>query len=172
MCVVCLFVVTEAYTYIENTPSKAVKVELIKTLKEVCAGKMYVEAEDARLHLMLALIYEEEGDLSAACDMIQDVHVETYGALSKQEKAEYILQQIRLNLLRKDFIRALIQSRKMNRKIIEEEGFEAIKVDFYSMMVEYHRHEKDAWEICQCYYKVLLICRSYHCKSKVQLCVS
>jgi 26S proteasome regulatory subunit N5 len=51
---------------------------------DVCAGKMYVEAEDARLHLMLALIHEEDGDLAAACDMIQDVHVETYGALSKQ----------------------------------------------------------------------------------------
>lgn len=50
---------------------------------DVCAGKMYVEAEDARLHLMLALIQEEDGDIGAACDMIQDVHVETYGALSK-----------------------------------------------------------------------------------------
>ena len=43
--------------------------------------------------------------------MIQDVHVETYGSLSKKEKAEYILQQIRLNLLKKDYVRALIQSR-------------------------------------------------------------
>lgn len=115
---------------------------------------MYVEAEDARLHLMLALIYEEDGDLGAACDMIQDVHVETYGALSKLEKAQYILQQIRLNLLRRDYARALIQSRKMNRKVIEEEGFEEVKVEFYSMMVEYYRHEHDAWEMAQCYFKV------------------
>ena len=51
------------------------------------------------------------GDITGACDMIQDVHVETYGSLSKKEKAEYILQQIRLNLLKKDYVRALIQSR-------------------------------------------------------------
>lgn len=70
------------------------------------------------------------------------------------EKAEYILQQIRLNLLRKDYIRALIQSRKMNRKIIEEEGFENVKLEFYRMMVEYHRHERDSWEMCQCYFKI------------------
>ena len=121
---------------------------------DVCAGKMYVEAEDARLHLMLALIYEEDGDLEAACDMIQDVHVETYGALSKLEKAQYILQQIRLNLLRRDYVRAMIQSRKMNRKVIEEEGFEEVKVEFYKLMLEYYRHDHDTWEMAQCYYKV------------------
>jgi 26S proteasome regulatory subunit N5 len=110
-------VVAEAMKYIEETPSVEVKIELIKTLKEICAGKMYVEGESAQLHLMLALILEEQGDISGACDMIQDVHVETYGALTKKEKAEYILEQIRLNLRKKDYVRALIQSRKMNRKV-------------------------------------------------------
>ena len=51
--------------------------------------------------------------------MIQDVHVETYGSLSKKEKAEYILQQIRLNLLKKDYVRALIQSRYATKVVID-----------------------------------------------------
>ena len=124
------------------------------TLKEVCAGKMFVEAESARLHLRLALLHEEDGDIGAACDMIQDVHVETFGSVSRKEKAEYILQQIRLNLLRRDFVRALIQSRKMNRKVIEEAGFEDVKREFFEMMVGYHTHERDAWEISLCYFKL------------------
>lgn len=147
-------IVMEALTYVDSTPSKEIKVDLIKTLMEICEGKIYVEAECARLHLMLALMLEEDGDLTGACDNIQDVHVETYGSLSKKEKAEYILQQVRLNLLRKDYIRALIQCRKMNRKTIEEEGFEDVKVKFYTMMVEYHVQEKDSWEICQSYFKI------------------
>jgi len=147
-------IVEEAYTYLEQCPSVQTKAELATTLKEVVDGKIYVEAQSARLHLMLALILEEQNDIGGACDMIQDVHVETYGSISKLEKAEYILEQIRLNLLRKDFIRAMIQSRKMNRKTIEEEGFEKVKISFYNMMVEYHTKEKDAWEICQCYYKI------------------
>lgn len=110
-------IVAEAYTYIDSAPSKEIKVELIKTLKEICEGKIYVEGESAQLHLMLALMLENDGDISGACDMIQDVHVETYGSLSKKEKAEYILQQIRLNLRNKDYIRSIIQSRKMNRKV-------------------------------------------------------
>jgi hypothetical protein len=63
------------------------------------------------LIIMISLSIPKGGDISGACDMIQDVHVETYGSLSKKEKAEYILQQIRLNLLKKDYVRALIQSR-------------------------------------------------------------
>ena len=147
-------IVEEAFSYIDVTPTLDIRIELIKTLKDICDGKIYVEAESARLHLKLAHIYEEGGDVAKACDMIQDVHVETYGALSKKEKAEYILEQIRLNLLKKDFVRALIQSRKMNRKVIEEAGFEQVKVSFYTMLIEYYTNEKDTWEICQCYYKI------------------
>ena len=73
------------------------------------------------------MIMEEQGDIAGACAMIQDVHVETYGSLSKKAKADYILQQIRLNLLMKDYVRALIQSRKMNRQLLEEVGFEDTK---------------------------------------------
>ena len=146
--------VAEVLTYLDAAPSVDVKIDLIKALKDVCDGKIYVEGESARLHMMLAVIYEQRGDVGAACDMIQDVHIETYGSLSKKEKAEYILEQIRLNLLKKDYIRAIIQSRKMNRKTIEETGFEEIKIKYYNMMIEYHTQENNTWEICQCYYKV------------------
>jgi len=147
-------VVEEGMSYIDSTPNIDVRMDLIKTLMDICEAKIYVEAESARLHMMLSLIYETSGDLTKACDMIQDVHVETYGSLTKKEKAEYILQQIRLNLLRKDYVRALIQSRKMNRKIIEEADFGEIKLSFYKMMIEYHSYELNTWEICQCYYKI------------------
>jgi 26S proteasome regulatory subunit N5 len=152
-------VVEEALMYVEQTPGRGEKVALIETLKEVCEGKMYLEAESARLHLLLALIFESEGRVGDACDIIQDVHVETYGSLSRREKAEYIIQQVRLNLRRKDFVRALIHSRKMNRRTLEESGGEAaldgVKVAFYSLMVEYHLlHGRDYWEVANCYYKV------------------
>ena len=115
-------IVEEATKYLEETPSLDIKIELIKTLKDICEGKMYVEAESANLHLTLALIMETQGDIAGACAMIQDVHVETYGSLSKKAKADYILEQVRLNLLQKDYVRALIQSRKMNRQLLDEEG--------------------------------------------------
>ena len=147
-------VVEEAYAYLEQCPTVAAKSDLATTLKEVCEGKIYVEAQSAHLHMMLAHILEEQGDIGGACDMIQDVHVETYGAISKLDKHVYILEQIRLNLLRKDYVRTMIQSRKVMAKAIAAPGFEEIKVKFYNMMVEYYTHEKDIWEICQCYYHI------------------
>ena len=108
-------IVNEAMTYLDETPSKEEKISLIKTLMAICEGKIYVEAESARLHLILAFIYEQDGDINAACATIQDVHVETYGSIPREEKAEYIYHQTRFNILNKDFVRALIQSRKMNR---------------------------------------------------------
>ena len=154
---VIVSVVAEALVYVNDAPSLEEKIELIKALKDVCDGKIYVEGESAHLHFMLSKIYEDKGDIDGACDIIQDVHVETYGSLSKKEKAEYILEQMRLNLLKKDFIRTLIHSRKMNTKIIEEEGLSEIKIKFYTMMIEYYTTEKNAWEICQAYYKVNII---------------
>jgi hypothetical protein len=35
------------------------KIDLIKALKDICEGKMYVEGESAQLHLTLAKIMEE-----------------------------------------------------------------------------------------------------------------
>ena len=39
--------------------------------------------------------------------------METYGSLDKKEKLEFILEQIRLTLAKKDFIRAFIMARKV-----------------------------------------------------------
>jgi 26S proteasome regulatory subunit N5 len=147
-------IVEEAIAYIDTCSVKADKIELIKTLRDITEGKMYVEAECARMHLKLAHIYESDGDIEAACTEIQDVHVETYGSLPKKEKAEYIIEQIRVNMVRKDYIRALIQSRKMNEKLLQGDDFNEIRLKFYTLMVDYFTYEKNAWEISQAYYKV------------------
>lgn len=162
-------VVGEAMSYLDATPSIEVKLELLNTLRDICDGKIYVERESAQLHFILSKIYEDQGDTGKACDIIQDVHVETYGTLSKLEKANYILEQIRLNLLRKDYIRTAIHSSKMNRKTLEEAGFESVKVKFYTMLIEYYLVEKNIWEICQAYYHVS--CFYVHQKALIAIVV-
>jgi len=151
---VIVAVVAEATSYLELVPTVETRIDLIKALKEVCDGKIYVEGESARLHFLLSKIYEARGDIDAACEIIQDVHVETYGSLSKKEKAEYILEQMRITLVKKDYIRALIHSRKMNTKTLEEAGFADVKIKYYTMLVEYYSQDRNAWEISQAYYKV------------------
>lgn len=123
-------------------------------LRDITDGKIYLEAERARLTRALAIIKEQNGDLAGAADVLQEVHVETYGSLSKKEKVEFILEQMRLTLAKKDYVRAYIVGNKINRKALGEEGMEAYKVRFFELMAEYHRHEKDAYELSKDYHAI------------------
>ena len=75
--------------------------------------------------------------------------METYGALSKREKVEFILEQMRLTLAKKDYVRAAIVAGKVSRKYLLEESMEEYKVRFYTLMAEYHRHAKDAFQLAK-----------------------
>ena len=150
-------IVAEGMGYLLDCPSREVRVSLIQALKDVCDTKIYVEGESAKLHMMLALMYEEDGDVNKACEEVQDVHVETYGSLSKAEKCTYINEQVRLNLKNNDYIRAKIHSRKMNRKTIDEKAFAEIKFNYYSLMIDYHLHERELRDLALSFEKLFEI---------------
>jgi 26S proteasome regulatory subunit N5 len=85
-------------------------------------AQIFVEVERARLTRLLARIAEERGNPQEAAEIMQEVAVETYGALSKEEKVAFILEQVRLVLERGDFTRAQILAKKINaRTFIERE---------------------------------------------------
>ena len=86
--------------------------------------------------------------------MLQEVHVETYGSLSKREKVEFILEQMRLTLGKKDYVRAAIVAGKVSRKHLQEDNMEEYKVKFYTLMAEYHRHDKDAFNLAKDYHAI------------------
>jgi len=130
---------------------KEKKLELIGTLSEVTDGKIFVEVEKARLTGMLAKIKEEEGDAEEAANLLQEVQVESFGAMDRREKTEYILNQMRLVLLKKDYIRTQIISKKLNPKLLEVEDFQDLKVQYYEYMVRYWLHEKKFLEVSKAY---------------------
>ncbi len=61
---------------------------------------------------------------------------------------------MRLTLGKKDYIRAHIVGNKINRKNLAEEGMEKEKIKFFTLMSEYHRHEKDAFELSKDYFAI------------------
>lgn len=144
-------------SYLDATPDVETKRNLIVTLRDITDGKIFVETERARLTRTLSHLLEAEGKVAEACDIIQDVHVETYGSLDKQEKLEFILEQIRLTLAKKDFIRTYIIAKKVTKKLLEGEdpALQALKLKFYRLMIEYHSlAEKEAFEIAQHYHSI------------------
>jgi 26S proteasome regulatory subunit N5 len=86
--------------------------------------------------------------------VLQEVHVETYGSLSKRDKVEFILEQMRLTLAKKDYVRATIVTGKISRKHLKEENMEEYKVKFYTLIAIKHRHDKDALELAKDYHAI------------------
>lgn len=166
--------VQQAMQYIDETPDLDTRVELIKTLNNVSAGKIYVEIERARLVRKLAKIKEEQGLVAEAADLMQEVAVETFGAMAKTEKIAFILEQVRLCLDRKDYMRAQILSRRISPKgfeagtlkekkkpkegdnVVEEAPSDIpslleLKRIYYELMIRYYSHNNDYLEICRSY---------------------
>ncbi|KAJ6996742.1 hypothetical protein NC653_013364 [Populus alba x Populus x berolinensis] len=166
--------VQQAMQYIDETPDLDTRVELIKTLNSVSAGKIYVEIERARLIRKLGKIKEEQGLTAEAADLMQEVAVETFGAMAKTEKIAFILEQVRLCLDRQDYVRAQILSRKISPRVFDadtskskkkpKEGDNVVeeapadipsllelKRIYYELMIRYYSHDNDYLEICRCY---------------------
>ncbi|KAK1317449.1 hypothetical protein QJS10_CPA05g01951 [Acorus calamus] len=166
--------VQQAMQYIDETPDIETRIELIKTLNSVSAGKIYVEIERARLIKKLAKIKEEQGLIAEAADLMQEVAVETFGAMAKTEKIAFILEQVRLCLDRQDYVRAQILSRKISTRVFDadpskekkrpKEGDNMVedapadipsllelKRIYYELMIRYHSHNSDYLEICRSY---------------------
>ncbi|XP_069122843.1 26S proteasome non-ATPase regulatory subunit 12-like [Argopecten irradians] len=145
--------IQEAYTYVEKTPpgNMDVKLKLIDTLRTVTAGKIYVEIERARLTRTLAKIKEDSGKVTEAADILQELQVETFGSMEKKEKVEFILEQMRLCLAKKDYIRTQIISKKISSKFFEEAGTTELKLKYYQLMIELDEHEGSYLAICKHY---------------------
>jgi len=129
---------------------------LMDTLLSVIDGRIFVEKQRARLVLKLAHIREKEGKISEAAKILQEVQVETFGAMKKKEKTEYILEQMRVCLLKKDFVRTQIISKKIHPKVLQDPAveFQKLKIRFNELMVQYYAQAHNHIEIAKAYHQI------------------
>lgn len=120
-------------------------------MNEVTEGKIFVEVEKARLTKMLATMKEEDGNIEEAANLLQEVQVEAFGAMEPRDKTEYILNQMRLVIAKKDFVRTQIISKKLNPKLLENPDLQDLKIQFYKYMVQYWLHEKKYLDVSKSY---------------------
>ncbi|XP_017465792.1 PREDICTED: 26S proteasome non-ATPase regulatory subunit 12 [Rhagoletis zephyria] len=131
--------IQECCTYVDKTPDKATKLKLIDTLRTVTEGKIYVEIERARLTKILADIKEADGDIAGAASVMEELQVETYGSMDKREKVELILEQMRLCLLKEDFVSTQIIAKKISIKFFDDPAQHDLKLKFYNLMIRLDR---------------------------------
>lgn len=119
----------------------------IETIRTISAGKMKVEVVRAQLTKTLAKMKEDQNKLKEACTILQEETPESYTTMEYRMKTEYLLEQVRLCLLTKDYVRANIIAKKVDRKKLEQ--LEDAKVVFYTQLLDYYTHEKDALELAR-----------------------
>jgi len=141
--------IAKCCTFLDSIEDKPTMLKLIDTLRTVTAGKIYVENERARLTHRLALIHEKDDNVAEAAKIMQELQVETYGSMERKEKVELILEQMRLCLAIKDFIRTQIISKKISTRFFEDAKYSDLKLKFYRYMIELGQHECDYLDICR-----------------------
>lgn len=143
--------VQEACTYVDQIINMESKLKLIDTLRTVTAGKIYVEIERARLTRKLATIKESQGSIEEATSVLLELQVETYGSMDKREKIEFLLEQMRCCLIKGDYIRTQIISRKISLRAFEDETFHDLKLKFYELMIKLDLHDSNYFNVCKHY---------------------
>ena len=75
--------------------------------------------------------------------------------MERREKTDFILEQIRLCLAKKDYTRALILSRKINIKFFEDVANQDLKLRYYNLMIEHAIYSDHFLKACQHYRHLL-----------------
>lgn len=138
-------------TFLDKMPNREEKFTLLKSLMEACEGKMFLEREYSKCTRQLVEMFEADGKIEDAAKTIQEIQIETYGSLQNKEKVEFILYQMKLVLMRNDFVRLQILSKKISKKAISEAGLETHKINYYTFLVRYYVHEKEMMEVAKAY---------------------
>jgi 26S proteasome regulatory subunit N5 len=78
---------------------------MLETLREAAHGKMFLEKEYASCTTQVVKMFEDDNKIDEAANIIQEIQIETYGTLDAKEKVEFILYQMKLVLMRNDYVR-------------------------------------------------------------------
>ncbi|KAG8759146.1 hypothetical protein FRC12_009835 [Ceratobasidium sp. 428] len=172
--------VEEAMTYLPELEADRPKwLELVETLRAVTEGKIFLETSRARVTLALSLYHEElasqatpqaEALKSAqtASDLLSELQVETYSSMTRREKTEFLLEQMRLLVLvanmkgeagksqdgDAEWIKVRVGGRKVNEGFLKEAENEDLKLKFYDLMIQYALHHASYLDAAKHYYKV------------------
>jgi 26S proteasome regulatory subunit N5 len=147
-------VVQAAVKAVDLAPTKEVKVQLIQKLRGICEGKLHVELEYARLTVQLADIWDADGNLKDATELMQRLQVETIGNMEKPEKFDIILQQVEMSLRMEDYTIANILYKKIPMRTLDKSETLRHKVRYHQLLIRYFTHFENHFMISKQYYEL------------------
>lgn len=138
--------IQEIMSKLEKVSDLDTRVKLIESIRLVTENKIFVEVERARVTKLLSDIYlNEKKDLDKACDVLNELQVETYGSMEMDEKIEFILDQMTLTNLKGDFQYSKILSRKILPRILNK--YAEHKLRYYQLIIEIDLFEDEYMDV-------------------------
>ncbi|OBA22944.1 hypothetical protein METBIDRAFT_76095 [Metschnikowia bicuspidata var. bicuspidata NRRL YB-4993] len=121
------------------------KIYIIETIRTITDKKIFVEVERAEVSRILSEIYlTEKKDLDTATEILCELQVETYSLMPFETKIDYILQQMQLTLIKKDYAQAKILSRKILLKTLKNfERADELKATYLRYLLQINKFEND-----------------------------
>ena len=113
-----------------------------------------MELEYARLTVQLANIWDADGKLKEAAEMMQGLQAETIGNMDKKEKFDIILQQVEMSLRMKDYTVANIMAKKIPQRTLDKTDVMGHKIRFHTLMIQYYTHYENHYMICKQHYEI------------------
>lgn len=129
----------------DNKIELDLKIKVIETIRVITDKKIFVEVERAIVSKQLSEIYLNKfNDLDKATEILCDLQVETYSLMNFSTKIEYILDQIKLTLQKKDYQQAKILSRKILLKSLKNfDEAEQYKSTYLQYLLQINKFERD-----------------------------
>ncbi|KAI5801512.1 PCI domain-containing protein [Peziza echinospora] len=140
--------------FLDATPDLDTKLSVIETLRTVTEGKIFVEVERARVTRILAHIKKAQGDLAGATAVLCELQVETFGSMDRREKTDFILEQVDLCIQKGDYTPAVIFSRKISTKYINNPDVTDLKLRYYDQQIQLAKQEDKYLDACKHYRQV------------------
>ena len=135
-------IIQKCMTLIDQIPNKADMLFYVGKLNETCRKQIYLEKEYAKTSMILVKNCEERGDIEKAAEIISKVQIETFNSVSKHDKIDFILYQLKLFIQKRDWVKVYIIIKKINTKFLEDAGFELLKLTFYLYSFWYNKEKK------------------------------
>lgn len=130
------------------------QIRTIECIRTVTENKIFVEVERARVTRDLAEIRKQQGKIDEAAEILCELQVETYGSMEMAEKIEFILEQMKLCILKSDYSQATVLSRKILKKTFQNEKYEELKVEYYNLLIKIGLYRKDYLNVAQYYQEI------------------
>lgn len=148
-------IVTISMEALDLISDEETRINLIKILRDVTEGKIFVEVERARLTRYLVDYMESKGELSESMNLLQDLRLEILTTMEEKERIGLMLHQFRLCLECQDQLRASLCAEKITDQRIKDDE---LNLQFLNLSIRYHSEfTKDFIEIAKAYYNVFKI---------------